>query len=607
MDETGMNVSEYIVKYIEYKEIDKLFGIVGGASLWLCKAFGDSNKIEPVFTNHEQAAVMAAEGWARMTGKPGIVLTINGPGMTNTVTGIAQAWTDSAPIILLTGNSNLQSVKFERENNLRQYGTQDVRTDIIMQGITKKTILLEAAEDVKDCMDEAFRLATEGRPGPVVIEVPINIQSSEVPEGIGFGNDNTNDNSKFDKYQRNIPTSDYDKILNKLKDARRPLILAGQGVRLSGAVKEFREFIYKYDIPVVNSRMGIDSITSNDRHFVGRCGNHGDRASHFALQTCDVLLVLGCRLAPNATGYDVTKFSQQSYKMMIEIDPTEKVTNGIPIDDIVMSDLADFIYYALKKTDTNSSMHEKWVKCCNDWKYRYPVVTEKYYNNESISTYRVVDIASKLATEDDLILSDTGSCCSILAQAWNVKANQRVFISGGLSAMGYYVTTMGLALANNDNNRNVICFVGDGSFQMNIQELATIAKYQLPIKVIIISNKGYQFVRMSQGAYGINPPFGTDIEYGVPIPDIGKIVEAYGLHYSDCRKAEELENSIRNVLNSKAPEVLEIFVDRDQEVCPRLKSVAKEDGTFVSPEFANLYPFLGEEVLTKELQKADEI
>lgn len=595
-----MNVSEYIVKYIEKKEIDKMFCVVGGASLWLCKAFGDSHHIKPVFTNHEQAAVMSAEGWARISGKPGIVMTINGPGMTNAVTGIAQAWTDSAPVIMITGNSNLKSILFERENNLRQYGTQDVRTDLIMQGITKKCYLLKSPADVKNCLDEAFELALGGRPGPVVIEVPINIQSSEVPEEMGFGSDN----SKDEDNQKNIPTSDFDKILNKLKASKRPLILAGHGVRLSGAVKEFREFIDKYDIPVVNSRMGIDSIVSNDRHFVGRCGNHGDRASHFALQTCDVLLILGCRLAPNTTGYDVTKFSRQSYKMMIEVDPTETVTNGITIDDIVMSDLADFIDYALKEADTYiNNRHEKWVECCNDWKNRYPVVTEKYYNNETISTYRVVDVASKLAAEKDLILSDTGSCCSIVAQAWNVKEDQRVFISGGLSAMGYYVTTMGLSLANHDN-RNVICFVGDGSFQMNIQELATVVKYKLPIKFIIISNRGYQFVRMSQGAYGINPPFGTDIEYGVPIPNLGEIIKAYGINYTGCHKAEDLERFIKDILNSKQPEVLEIFVDKNQEVCPRLKSVAKDDGTFMSPEYANLYPFLGNDILKQELNKA---
>ncbi|WP_026499078.1 thiamine pyrophosphate-binding protein [Butyrivibrio sp. WCD2001] len=597
MDETIMNVSEYIVNYLEKKGIDRLFGIVGGASLWLCKAFADSKKIKPVFTNHEQAAVMAAEGWARITGKPGVVLTINGPGMTNAVTGIAQAWTDSAPIILITGNSNLKSVKFERDNNLRQYGTQDVRTDLIMQGITKKTFLLESSADVKKCLDEAYELALEGRPGPVVIEVPINVQSAEVLDGIDTQDIPKNNSAK------NVNEELFDKVLDKISKAKRPLIMAGQGVRLSGAVKEFREFIANYDIPVVNTRMGIDSIATDDVHYVGRCGNHGDRASHFALQTCDVLLVFGCRLAPNATGYDVSKFSQQSYKIMIEVDETEKVKNGIKIDDTIIANLADFLKYAVSKKTNAQNSHEAWTKCCADWKKKYPIMLPEYYNDESISTYRVVDIASDLAKDNDYILSDTGSCCSIVAQAWKVKKDQRVFISGGLSAMGYYATTMGIALANNQD-RNVICFVGDGSFQMNIQELATIKKYNMPVKFIIISNRGYQFVRMSQGAYGINPPFGTDIEYGVPIPDIGKIVEAYGLHYTSCAETKDLEKSIGDILESDEPEVLEIFVDANQEVRPRLKSVAKDDGTFVSPEFANLFPFLDEEELANEINKA---
>ncbi len=591
----NMNVAEYLVSFIEKKQIDRVFGVVGGAVLWICKALNESQKIQPVFTNHEQTAVMAADGWARVSGKPGVVFTINGPGMTNAVTGIAQAWTDSSPVILITGNSNLKSVKYEREKGVRQYGTQDVRTDEIMKPITKKSFLLERPEDAPKCFEEAYILSMKGRPGPVCIEIPINVQSAEVPEDI-----------VYDLVDWKVNYNEFEavKITDVLKKAKRPLILAGQGIRLAGAVEQFRTFIKKYQIPVVNSRMGIDSIVSDSELYVGRAGNHGNRASHFAIQTCDVLLVIGSRLAPNTTGYDVSKFSNQSYKILIEVEKCELEKYRMHIDEVINTDLKIFLdkMNQVEQFETDAE-RKKWIKCCVEWKKSYPIMQEKYYVTPKISTYRAVEVISNLAEDKDLILSDTGSCCSIVSQVWNVKEGQRIFISGGLSAMGYWATSMGVAFANKDNGR-VICFVGDGSLQMNIQELSTIKSYGLPIKFFVINNNGYQFVRMSQRAYGIEPPFGTEIKSGVPIPEIRKIVEAYGLNYTKCAEPQLLEAVVKTVLNSNQTEVCEIFVEEEQEVCPRLKSVALKDGTFVSPEYHNLYPFLEKDILEKELKKA---
>lgn len=590
-----MNVSEYLVAFLEEKGIDHIFGVVGGASLWLCKAFGQAAKIKPVFTNHEQAAAMAADGWARITGKPGIVLTINGPGMTNAVTGIAQAWTDSSPLILITGNSNLNSVKYERENNIRQYGTQDVRTDSIMQPITKKTFLLERAEDAAECFEEAYRLAVSDRPGPVCIEIPINVQSAVVPER----------NTIFPSQDElKIEPDQIGRIAEKLAKAKRPLVLAGQGVRLCGDLAGFHAFIEKFRLPVVNSRMGIDTIETENDLFVGRAGNHGSRASHFAIQTCDVLLILGCRLAPNTTGYDVSRFSPQSYKILVEIDKNELNKYQLPIDMTVHGDLRAFFSQILRcSSDTDTAKREDWIRCCLSWKQKYPIINPGIERNGQISTYKTVDVVSKYAGEGDMILSDTGSCCSIVAQTWTVKKGQRVFISGGLSAMGYWATSMGVALADT-TDANVICFVGDGSLQMNIQELATLKTYGLHVKLFVISNDGYQFVRMSQGAYQIDPPFGTDVSKGVPIPNIEAVVRAYGLHYSSCDDPVKLEETVRAVLDSKEAEVCEIFVDTDQEVCPRLKSISTEDGRFISPAYENLYPFLEPSELEEEIKKA---
>lgn len=598
-----MNVSEYIVSFLEKKNIDTVFGVVGGAVLWICKALNESQRIKPIFTNHEQAATMAADGWARISGKPGVVFTINGPGMTNAITGIAQAWVDSSPIILITGNSNLNSVVYERDKGIRQYGTQDVRTDKLMEGITKKHFLLEDAGNIKECLEEAYHLAISGRPGPVCIEIPINVQSAKIPDNIFEETDRRINEIGFAETN----SIDIDAVMEKLIYAQRPLILAGQGIRLSGTVDKFRKFVEQYKIPVVNSRMGIDTIDTDSRYFVGRAGNHGSRPSHFALQTCDVLLILGSRMAPNTTGYDVSKFSQQSYKILIDVEEKELDKLGVQIDQKIHMDLNVF-FETVEEEKANTKViemgiREKWITCCNDWKKKYPIMQAEYYDDNNISTYRAVEIVSNMAGDEDLIISDTGSCCSIVAQVWKVKKEQRVFISGGLSAMGYWATSIGLAIANRGRGQ-VICFVGDGSLQMNIHEFATIKQYGFPIKIFVINNSGYQFVRMSQAAYGINPPFGTNIEGGVPIPSTEKIVKAYGLNYSYCDKAVQLADRISRVLNSTETEICEIFVAKEQEVCPRLKSIALEDGTFVSPEYENLYPFLGSDVLKEELNRA---
>ena len=600
-----MNVSEYVIHFLEEKNIDTAFGVVGGAILWICKALNESTIIRPVFTNHEQVAAMSADGWARISGKPGVVFAINGPGMTNTITGIAQAWVDSSPVILITGNSNSRSVMYEREKGIRQYGTQDVRTDKLMEGITKKYFFLESADDIGIYLEEAYDLTLSGRKGPVCIEIPINIQSARISDKIENHLEIYTKNKKIEaRTEERMDENNLGLIVNKLATAKRPLILAGQGIRLSDMVDEFRQFITNNKIPVVNSRMGIDTIDSDSRYFVGRAGNHGSRPAHFALQTCDVLLILGSRLAPNTTGYDVSKFSQQSCKILIDVDDKELNKLGIHMDYQFHMDLKDFFIKINKKMiPLDSNSRERWIACCNDWKSRYPIMRTKYYDDKEISTYRVIEAVSSMAGDNDLILSDTGSCCSIVAQVWKVKSNQRLFISGGLSAMGYWATSIGLAVANKGNGQ-VICFVGDGSLQMNIHEFATIKHYGLTIKIFVINNSGYQFVRMSQTAYGIVPPFGTDINKGVPIPDTGKLSKAYGLNYRCCDNAQNLLTTIEQTLNSMESEICEIFVQKEQEVCPRLKSMVLENGTFVSPNYENLYPFLKKDVLAEELRKA---
>ncbi len=594
-----MNVSEYIVKYVEDQGIERAYVIVGGAQLWMCKALSRSEKLKFTFTNHEQPAVMSADGYARISGKPGVAFVTNGPALTNTVTGMAQAYVDSSPVVLFTGNSNSKHVVFERENHVRQYGTQDVDTKAVITPVTKKYYFLDDPAKTADILADAFHTAVSGRPGPVCIEVPINIQGAECPCAY------PPEPAVSDK--KEIPDAVVEAVIDKLVHAERPLILAGQGVRLSGSTGMMHELIEALDIPVVNSRMGIDSIVSSSRYFVGRCGNHGSRASHFAVQTCDVMLVLGSRLAPNTTGYNVPAFSQQSYKILIECDPAELKKYAVRIDDVIEGDINDFLSKALRivKEKKLRVKRDHWITVCNEWKKKYPIMQDKYYKNEMIDSYYLVDTVSRLAKKNDIAIADTGSSCSVVAQVWDVKEGQRVLISGGLSGMGYWATAMGLAQANKSDG-NVICFVGDGSLQMNIHEFATIQRNQIPVKLFVVTNDGYQFVRMSQSSYNIDPTFGTDIGDGVPIPDTEKITKAYGLPYVSCFDKTKLEETVREVLAAEGPVVCEVGVTKNLNVEPRIRSIANPDGSFRMPAYENLYPYLDEEVLKEEINKAFE-
>ncbi len=592
-----MNVAEYIVRYVEHREIEHAYVIVGGAALWICKALGQSQKLKFTFVNHEQAAVMGADGYARISGKAGVAFVTNGPALTNTVTGMAQAYVDSSPVVLFTGDSNSQHVRFEGENNLRQYGTQDVKTHRIMEPVTKKVYTLEDPAKTGETLAEAFWLAENGRPGPVCVHVPIDIQSAACP--CAFPPVWT------PPAEPEIPEETVADVLRTLKEAKRPMILAGQGVRLSGGTELFRKLLPKMDLPVTNARMGIDTIQTDSPYYVGRCGNHGFRSSHFALQTCDVLLILGSRLAPNTTGYNVPDFAKQARKILVECDPAELKQYGVKIDQTIQGNILDFLRKAdrLLEGDGLRGHHGRWVSVCQDWLARYPILQEKYLQGKIINSYWLVDTVTRQAGDEDIIIADTGSSCSIVAQGWRVREKQRVLISGGLSAMGYWATSLGLAEANRGKGQ-VICFVGDGALQMNIQEFATLAAYRIPVKIFLVSNDGYQFVRMSQGGYNIRPPFGTDASDGVPIPNMEKVTKAYGLNYLSCEDPAELKEKVRETLAAEGPTVCEVYVSKDLEVEPRLKSVARPDGTFGMPGYENLYPNLPEDVLKAEMNRA---
>ncbi len=596
-----MTVSEYLVDYLKEKGIDSVFAVIGSSAMWLFNALGKEKRIKTICTNHEQAASMAADGWACITGKPGVVFLTNGPGVTNALSGVAQAWTDSVPMIVISGEAKTTAIEHEIETGMRQYGPQSVRTDIVVSPFVKEYYLISKPQDTRKIIEQAYSVALNNRPGPVWISVPVDIQNAKVPDSMGGVVNSTP--------AYNIDESIFIAVKSEILSAKRPLIVAGQGVRMSGAERQLKSFVEKYNIPVVTSRMGNDIIETSHPMFIGRPGNWGTRAAHFAIQTADLLLVLGSRLSLNTTGHTPSDFAPNAKKIVVDIDPNEFKKPGIKFDICILQDVYKFLS-GIENVDVLDLMLEKrkrWCELCLDWKHKYPVVMEDYRSKSPMSTYHFIDRLSSISAENDIILSDTGSCCNIVSQVWNVKKGQRLRVSGGLSCMGYWATSIGVARANEGKKGNIICVVGDGSFQMNLQELGTIAHYELPIKLFVINNNGYQIIRISQNAYQGGQLFAVSPETGVGIANTEKIAQAYGIAYRKVDSPEQVDYAIEWALSNDSAVILEAVVDENQIMLPRLTSKVQADGTLKSAKFEDLAPFLSEEELANEIRRAEHV
>ncbi len=591
-----MTVSEFLVSYLKQQEIDSAYAVIGSTAIWLFHALGKEKTIRTICTNHEQAAVMAADGWACLKGKPGVVFLTNGPGVTNAISGVAQAWTDSVPLIIISGESNSSVLKHEKQTGMRQYGTQSIRTDIVVSPFVKYYHILNNAADVRQVIEEAYYIAMEGRPGPVWISVPIDIQNAQVPENmVGWCPH---------EHQCTVEEESLIQVKQALLHAKRPLVVAGQGIRLSQSIKQWKHFIEHYAIPVVTSRMGNDIIESNHPLFIGRPGNWGSRAAHFAIQTADVLLILGSRLSLGTTGYAPWNFAPKADKYIVDIDSTEFEKPGIAFKRCIKSDIKEFLtaMETIEIPDTMLPEREKWCERCWEWREKYPVMLPEYRTMMPVSTYHFVERVSALSAENDVILSDTGSCCNIVSQVWNVKSGQRLRVSGGLSCMGYWATSMGMARAVELCDSRVICIVGDGSLQMNIQELGTIAHYGLPVKLMVINNNGYQIIRISQKAYAEDSFFAISPQTGVGLANTQHIARAYGIAYRKTERPREVDDAVRWALTYSGPVILEAVVAEDQVMLPRLTSKVQPDGTLKSASYEDLAPFLSENELRESLE-----
>lgn len=589
-----MTVSEYIMDFLVNKGANKIFMITGGQAMWLDDAVFKNKKIKYICTHHEQAAGMAAEAYGRITGKLGIALVTAGPAAINVLNGVVGGWTDSSPMLVISGQAPLSYVQYQQKNKIRQYGIQGINIKPIMEKVVKFFVTVDDPSLIKYYMQKAYYLATSGRKGPVWIDVPLDIQNTTVPEK--FLKEFTPEKEKND----NILKIKVAKTLALIKKSERPIILAGQGIRSGKAVNEFYKLIDKMPIPVLTSRLGIDLINSDHKLYIGRPGNYGERAAHFAIQNSNLIIVLGSRLATALVGHNPKDFGRNAKKIVVDIDEEELNKPSVDIYLKINSDIKIFLNELLKQIKPIKLPNfKKWIDKCNEWKIKYPVVLDEYKKDKPINSYYFTEQLSKLANAKDMVMVDTGSCFHIVCQTWKIKKGQRFLTTGGISSMGYWVASIGACVAN--NYKNTIVITGDGSLQMNIQEFATIKHNNLPIKTFIFNNNGYLLIRQTQKNFMEGRLIGESPDTGVWCPDSLKIANAYGIKAIRIDSLNNIENKIKEVLNYPGPVICEVITSPWQLIIPRTASSKNTEGKLIPKPYEDMFPFLSKEELNSNI------
>ena len=580
-----MNVSEYIFDFFQKKGVNAAFVITGGQAMYLDDAVGKNKNYSIIFHHHEQACTMSADAYGRIKNRPAIALVTAGPGSVNAMNGVVGAYTDSSPVIVISGQANLSFVQYEEKTNIRQYGIQGINIRSMVEGLVKYFKTIDDVSKVEYYLEEAWHAATGGRPGPVWIDVPLDIQRAEVPAN--------------QKRYTPLPAPDRSYQLEKhlcsmtehLKGAKRPILLAGQGVSLSGAREPFRKLVELLKIPVVTARLGIDLIESDSIYYVGRPGNYGERSANFAIQNADLILSLGCRLASSTVGHSPEMFGKNAYKIVVDIDPEELNKPGVKIQEKVQQDCREVIEGLLKKLDGSAPAdYAPWVSQCNEWKTKYPVVRPEYKEEKPVNSYYFIDRLSHLAPDNANILVDTGSCFHVACQTWKVKKGQQFLTTGGISSMGYWCAGIGACIAN--DRKDTVVITGDGSLQMNLQEFAPIRHNHLPIKTFVLNNNGYLLIRSTQRNFMEDRFVGEGPASGVWCPPLDKIAEAYGIPYCRIESVERIDEVVEKVFRTEGPVICEVLTPEWQMLVPRITSEKLPDGRLVAHEYSDMFPFL---------------
>jgi acetolactate synthase I/II/III large subunit len=581
--ETNYRVADYITEKLQEAGAEKIFLITGGMIMHLTDSILLNPKVGYICCHHEQAATMAAEAYGRYTNKLGVAYVTAGPGALNCLNSVVGAYVDRSPCIIVAGQPKVSLTGIVGP---RQFALQGYDTLPIFAHATKHAVILNELSKVRYEVEKAIYIATSHPFGPVWIECPVDIQ------GMPF---NPSDYDGFtpqkDEFDDTEIQNKIDLLVNKLKESKRPCILAGQGLRLSGAVEKFNQLIEKIKIPALTSRLGMDIIGHDNPYFIGRPGTYGDRPANFTIQNSDLFISIGCRLGIGLVGYNYEEFANKAFKVMIDVDENELKKPSVVPDLAIKLDALKFIGSFEKKLGDFEFSNLSWIKRTRHWKETYPVCLPEYIKEKNgINSYYFINELSNRSNNKSIFVVDTGSCFHVHAQAFKVKYGQRHVITGGLSTMGYSPAANGVAAAAEGNQ--VFCITGDGSFQFNIQELQTIVQNNLPVKIILFNNNGYLLIRVTQNNFLEGRHIGIDKNTGVSFPDLKKISAAYGISYMRISKTDGLNNELDKLIEHKGPILCEVICPADQLLIPRVASKQNEDGTMVSMAYDDMFPFL---------------
>ncbi|MFB5269073.1 thiamine pyrophosphate-binding protein [Paenibacillus enshidis] len=579
-----IRVADYITDSLYKAGGETVFLITGGMIMHLTDALYQHEQQDYICCHHEQAATMAAEAYGRSTGRLGVAYVTAGPGALNTITGAAGAYVDSSPVIIVAGNSKVSLAKVKGP---RQFALQGFDSLPIFEQVTKYAVRLEDISQVRYEVEKCIFLARNGRVGPVYLEVPVDLQ------GASFDPDSFIGYVPEAEKIPEITEEQIHQVTAALKNSQRPCLLVGAGIRTANAIEVFREFVEKAQIPVLTSRLGMDLIDHDHPLFVGRPGTYGDRAANFTVQNCDLLITVGCRLGIGLVGYDYDEFAKKAVKVHVDIDKWELDKPSVIPDIPIHGDASAFFAKMVLQWDATPS-YAAWVAETRHWKHRYPVDLPEYDDDtHGINSYRFMTRFSEQVSKEALFVVDTGSCFHVHAQAFKVKEGQRHIITGGLSTMGYTPAAIGVSVAA--GHREVYCITGDGSFQMNLQELQTIRHNKLPIKFILFNNNGYLLIRHTQNNFMERRFIGEGPESGLSFAPFNKIADTFGLGYLKISKLHELDRKIMDLLRYEGPMICEIMTPPDQLLIPRVASRKLDDGTMVSAPYDDMFPFLSRE------------
>ncbi len=599
-------LADYVADFLVDHGVTDCFSVVGGGAMHLNDALGHKQGLKVTYNHHEQACAIAAEAYARIDNKIASVCVTSGPGGTNALTGVVGGWLDSIPMFIVSGQVRYDTTaRFAMKLNgisLRSMGDQEYDIVKSVQPMTKYAVMVEDPANIRFILEKAWHLATTGRPGPVWIDIPVNFQGTYVETDELKGYDPSDDDANLPPA---VSAETVKTVLEKIKNAERPVFYAGYGIRLSGAYEVFRSVIEKLNIPIVTYWNAIDLIEDDHRLYCGRAGSMGDRPGNWAIQNADLILAVGTRISIRQVGYNWKTWAREAEVIMVDIDPSELKKPTLHVEMPIWADAADFLSRINASVRNNETVFQDngWLTTCNQWKQNYPVVQPHQWNSDGeVNVYAFVRYLSSKLKENSLTAVSNGACCVAGHQAYVIQKGSRFANNNAIASMGYGLpASIGTCIGG--GRRETICLEGDGSIMMNLQELQTIITNKFPIKIFLINNNGYHSIRITQtNLFSEHTKVGIGSESGdLSFPEFRKIAEAFGFKYLSASSNEEMKSVVDRAMEADGPLFIEVFTDTKQVWEPKSSVKRLEDGTLVSPPLEDLAPFLDREELEKNM------